>query len=50
MTDTFLRMLDALDAGTRKELSEIATALHMTLCWSQDEHKEPAAGKDGEAA
>ena len=37
MTDTFLRMVDALDADTRKELSEMATALHMVLCWSQDE-------------
>jgi hypothetical protein len=37
MTDIFLGKLDALDAATRKELSEIATALHMVLCWSQDE-------------
>ena len=33
---TFLQKLDALDAATRKELAEIATALHLTLVWSQD--------------
>jgi hypothetical protein len=38
MTDIFLNKLDALDAGTRKDLSEMATALHMVLCWSQGEH------------
>ena len=49
MTDTFLRRIDALDGATRKQLSEIATALHMVLCWSQDE-RAPTEGKDGEAA
>ena len=39
MTDIFLKKLDALDGATRKELSEIATALHMVLCWSQDEER-----------
>ena len=50
MADEFPKRVDVLDAGTRKELSEIATALHMTLVWSVEEHKERPAEEEPPAA